>query len=163
MPASTGLPSAEDRCAPTQTADITPTLLDLVGLRQDDAAEGESLLPLMESRDAFRGRVIFGETPETTAAMDDEFKYVFYRAGGTEQFFNTKHDPDDTTNLSADSNRAGDISRLKGKLLEYLRGNNSSLVDSDTFCSCSPEFDSAKARLRNPLACRGPMRGGMGY
>lgn len=163
MPASTGFPSAEDRTAPTQTADITPTLLDLVGLRQDDAAEGASLLPLMESSDAFRDRVLFGETPETAAAIDEHFKYVYYRTGGSEQFFKTKEDPEDTANLVADPNRAEDISRLKARLHAYLRGNNSDLVDKDRFCSRSPEFDRAKARSTNPLACRGPMRGGMGY
>ena len=163
MPPAMGIPSAEDRCAPAQTADITPTLLDLVGLPQDDATEGKSLLPLLESPAAFQGRVIFGETPETTAAIDEAFKYVFLRAGGIEQFFNTKIDPDDTTNLLDDPNQAQDISRLKERLLAYLRRNNSELVGKDTFCSCSPAFDSAKARAQNPLACRGPMRGGMGY
>lgn len=163
MPASFGFPQAEDRHAPVQTADITPTLLDLAGLCRDEDAEGESLLPLIRSSNGFQGRVIFGETPETAAAIDEEFKYVYYRAGGAEQLFNTKQDPDDTTNLLSDPNRAMDVRRLKGKLLEYLQGNNSRLVDKDTFCSCPPEFDSAKARSRNPLACRGPMRGGMGY
>ncbi len=163
MPVSAGLPLAEDCCAPTQTADIAPTLLDLVGLLPDEDAEGESLLPLMKSPDAFRDRVIFGETPETAVAIDKEFKYVFYRAGGTQQFFNTKQDPDDRTHLLADPTHTGDASRLKTKLLEYLRVNNSNLVDNDTFCSSSPDFDSAKARAQNPLACRGPMRGGMGY
>lgn len=163
MPPAMDVPSAEERCAPAQTADITPTLLDLVGLPQDDAAEGKSLLPLMKSPEAFQGRVIYGETPETTAAIDEEFKYVFYRTGGTEQFFNTKQDPDDTKNLLADPDHAQDISRLKDKLLAYLRKNNSEHVDKDMFSSCSPEFDSAKARAQNPLACRGPMRGGMGY
>lgn len=163
MPASAGLPSTKDRCTPTQTADITPTLLDLVGLLPDEDAEGESLLPLIEFPDALRDRVIFGETPETATAIDKEFKYIFYRAGGAQQFFNTKQDPDDRTNLLADPTHASDAGRLKMKLLEYLRGNNSDLVNKDEFCSSSPDFDTVKARAQNPLACRGPMRGGMGY
>jgi arylsulfatase A-like enzyme len=163
LPASRGLPAAEDRCAPAQTADIAPTLLDLVGLPRDEDAEGVSLLPVMESPDALRDRVIFGETPETAAAIDDTFKYVFYRAGGTEQLFNTKQDPDDTTNLAADPRHAADADRLKTRLIAYLRGNNSDLVDNDTLRSCPPDVDVAAARAQNPLACRGPMRGGMGY
>ena len=163
LPPASGFPSSEDRCAPTQTADIAPTLLDLVGLPRDDAAEGRSLLPLMESPDAFRGRILFGETPETTAAWDQEFKVVFYRTGGTEQFFHTQQDPDDTTDLLTDPEHTADRRRLKVSLLEYLRGNNSPHVEGDKFCSRAPESDPRKARARNPLACRGPMRGGMGY
>lgn len=163
MPASCGFPSTEDRCAPTLTADITPTLLDLVGLQPDEDAEGKSLLPLINFSEDFLDRVIFGETPETAAAIDQEFKYVYYRTGGVEQLFNTKQDADDRTNLLADPTCASDARRLKMKLQEYLRGNSSDLVDNDTFCSSSPDFDTARARAKNPLACRGPMRGGMGY
>jgi len=51
LPAARDVPSSAERHAPTQTADISPTLLDLVGLPQDDAAEGKSLLPRIRFRE----------------------------------------------------------------------------------------------------------------
>ncbi len=164
MPAAAGpFPVAARRAAPVQTADIAPTLLDLTGLPRDDEAEGRSLMPLMESPDAFRERVVFGETPETASAQDEEFKYIFYRAGGVEQLFNTKSDPDDAANLITEPGRAEEAKRLKEELIEYLKSNNSDLVRGNGLRACPADFDAAKARARNPLACRGPMRGGMGY
>jgi len=163
LPGSAGLPSADQSDAPVLTADIPSTLLDLVGLRPDEKAEGLSLVPLMKSPEAFQQRVIFGETPDTTSAIDKEFKYIFYRAGGAEQLFNTKQDPDDRVNLVADPAHAGHVSRLKSKLLEYLRGKNSPFVNKDTWSATSADFDAAQERALNPLACRGPMRGGTGY
>jgi arylsulfatase A-like enzyme len=156
-------PFATQRSAPVQTADVAPTLLALTGLSQDCQAEGKSLIPLIESPDAFEGRTIFGETPVCATALNEDYKYIFYRDGGDEQFFNTKQDPDDMTNLILDPDYVEDINRLKGKLLKYLTKNNSNLVKDDAFSICPADFDATKVRAANHLACRGPMRGGMGY
>jgi len=164
MPTDAGtFPVASQRFALTQTADIVPTLLDLAELAQDSNAEGQSLMPLMESSDAFQERIIFGETPETAAAWNDEFKYVYYRTGGGEQLFNTKQDPNDLANLINDPDLDKTLRKLKGYLVEYLQENGSDLVGKGNLQTCCPDSDFARTRARNPLACRGPMRGGMGY
>jgi len=156
-------PVATERSGLAQTADIAPTLLALAGLSQDGDAEGRSLFPLLASDDAFRGRIVFGETPSTAAALCEELKYIFYRAGGTEQLFDTRRDPDDAANLITDPRRAEDLGKLKKRLVDYLAKNHSDLVAGDTLCAGPADFDSSQERARNPLACRGPMRGGMGY
>jgi len=77
--------------------------------------------------------------------------------------FLTKQDPDDTVDLIADPDCAEVVARLRSALVAYLTGSNSELVAGGALQAAPPDFDLVRTRARNPLACRGPMRGGMGY
>ncbi|MHC4873491.1 MAG: sulfatase-like hydrolase/transferase [Planctomycetota bacterium] len=156
-------PVSQDRNAPVQTADITPTLYELAGLEQDSAAEGESLFPAINSAEEFRDRIIFGETHDFAAAIGRGYKYIYNRAGGTEHLFSNTDDADDLKNLSNDPECQEIKELLKKELITYLKKNNSGIVEGDNLTATPAEYDKDKISSANPSACRGPMRGGMGY
>jgi arylsulfatase A-like enzyme len=145
------------------TADICPTLLELAGVPTDPEADGRSLVGLLASPDACSGRVTFGETPYSCAAIAENYKYIYYAAGGQEQLFDVVNDPDDMTNLARVPERKGDLERLRSMLVDYLQRRSSDLVSNGSLVSRPSDIDPANLRRKNSLACRGPMRGGMGY
>lgn len=155
---------AEARHSPVLTADICPTLLNLAGLSPEQSAEGISLLPVLQSANAGNGRVVFGETPGSAAVNTEALKYIFYAADGCEQLFDVKNDPDDMNNLIASADRKPDVDRLRAMLIAYLQKNASPLThDGKLVTTGATEIGYARVRSNNPAACRGPMRGGMGY
>ncbi len=151
-----------ERTAPVCTADICPTLMELAGLEPDGRAEGVSLLPRVEDEAAGQDRTIFGETPTSAMAVRGTMKYIYYRQGGHQQLFDTLADPDDLHNLVDRPEHSGECERLRGELTEYLAGNGSDMVEGGKLVR-SEAPDPASLRGRNGTACRGPMRGGMGY
>ncbi len=149
---------------PVQTADICPTLFDMIGIEQDETAEGQSLIPLMNPAiDVSDDRYIYGEVPGSAAVYKDELKYIFYKEGGVEQLFNIQADPDDMNNLVSDPRFTNELTELRDALIKYLEKNKSDLVADGKLITSEGDFDSKKLRSLNPLACRGPMRGGSGY
>lgn len=153
---------ATEHADPVLTADICPTLLGLAGLDPDTDAEGVPL-PVTPVGQHDPSRVVCGETPETACAIDSQYKYIYHAAGAVEHLFDIRSDPDDLHNLAGDSDRTDDVARLRAHLIQYLTGNASDLIDNGTFVERDPDFDPDQARASNGLACRGPMRGGMGY
>jgi arylsulfatase A-like enzyme len=147
---------------PVQTADLCPTFFDMLDLPQDDHAEGKSILPLLTNEE-FADRILFGEVTKSAAAYNKELKYIYYQEGGTEQLFNIKEDPDDLHNIISDPKFAQQKDILKAALLQYLTKNKSSIVKDNQFIISEINTDRKQMRSANPLACRGPMRGGSGY
>lgn len=142
---------------PALTADITPTLLELAGLEPDAAMDGVSLLrPPQE-------RVIFGESPLSVFATDGRLKYIYYFAGGVEQLFDVKSDPDDCHNLAGKAEYAAAQAALRARLIAYLSVNNRPAVADGDLRVEEMSLDIDELRARNTAAWRGPLRYGDGY
>ena len=142
---------------PTLTADIAPTLLRLAGLEPDPRMDGASLLELPGER------IIFGETRQSVFASDGSLKYIHYFAGGAEQLFDVRGDPDDQRNLAAMPEYAAAKSNLKSGLIAYLEANNRPAVVDGELVASEADLDVDALRARNPWAWRGPLRYGQGY
>ena len=143
--------------SPVLTADIAPTLLALAGLQPDAAMDGASLLRLP------RERVIFGETRESVFATDGRLKYLYYFAGGVEQFFDVGSDPDDCHNLAGEPEHAAAQAALKARLIAYLSANDRPAVVDGELLVRELALDADELRARNTAAWRGPLRYGDGY
>jgi arylsulfatase A-like enzyme len=151
---------------PVLSADLCPTLLELVELKPTADVDGVSLLPMLR-RGQGEARVVCGEYGRAenanAFATDGRFKYIYYSKGGVEQLFDVAHDPDDLHNLS-DKAECGSIKRaLREHLIHYLQRYDRPLVQGGTLVATEPDFDEIAARARNPFAWRGPMRYGQGY
>jgi arylsulfatase A-like enzyme len=84
-----------------QLMDIYPTLLELTGLEPDDALEGNSLKPLLTSKDAawpHMARTSFG--PGNVAISSATHRYIHYN-DGSEEFYDITADPHEWKNLVA--------------------------------------------------------------
>ncbi|MCY3916453.1 MAG: sulfatase-like hydrolase/transferase [Chloroflexi bacterium] len=142
---------------PALTADIAPTLLELAGLQPDEAMDGISLLRLPVDR------VIYGESRDSVFATDGCLKYIYYFAGGVEQLFDVRSDPDDRHNLAGKPAYAAAQAALKAGLIDCLCANERpAVVDGDLLTS-DMSLDLDELRARNSAAWRGPLRYGQGY
>ncbi len=123
----------------TETVDVMPTLLDLVGLPIPPACDGEPLTPFLQGstpakwRDAVvydydfrdvrsaKAETALGLSPDACALSvlrDDDFKYVHF-AGLPPLLFDLAADPDETTNLANDPAYVGVVARYAGRLLTH--------------------------------------------
>ncbi len=142
---------------PALTADIAPTLLELVGLAPDAAMDGVSLLQLPEER------IVFGETRQSVFATDGAFKFIHYFANGAEQLFDLSRDADDRANLAGRDATVDAKAALKAELIAYLGANQRpSVVDGELLVTEST-LDIDQLRAQNTAAWRGPLRYGQGY
>ncbi|MBP83073.1 MAG: iduronate-2-sulfatase [Verrucomicrobiales bacterium] len=93
------------RCSrPVSLIDLYPTLDELCGLQPDQAYDGQSLVPLLESPEATLDRI--GVTIEyklgNVALRTDRFRYIRY-ADGSEEFYDHETDPYEWKNLVNDN------------------------------------------------------------
>ncbi len=121
-----------------ETIDVSPTLLELVGLPVPDDLQGRSLVSLMKAEPGASGRdLVFSEYFENEEAMvrDVRYKLIVGRgkhvrtdgyapkrppSGPYEVLFDTQDDPGETRDVSADPSRKPVVDRLKTALLEQL-------------------------------------------
>ena len=96
--------------------DIYPTLIELCGLPQIDALEGESLVPqLIDPKAKRTGPAISSLTPDFHSIRDNRFRYTSY-GNGEEELYDHETDPHEWTNIAGDIN----YKELKEKLKTYL-------------------------------------------
>ena len=143
---------------PVMTADIMPTLLNIVGLDIPVDVEGQSLLHKVND-----DRIVCGETGDSAFAVDRQHKYIYYQNGDIEQLFNPSQDPDDLHNLINLPESAEARNQLQTALISYLEAHDSDKVKNGKLVSQNFKFDEKEALTKNSSACRGPMRFGSGY
>lgn len=125
----------------TESVDITPTILDMIGRNVPDSMDGVSLMPFLEGkspdqwRDCVHMELDFGEPDkathwqEATGASVGEanlailrearFKLVHFNAGLPPLLFDLENDPFELDNLANDSAHAATLLRLTQKLLSH--------------------------------------------
>ncbi|MCP4396687.1 MAG: sulfatase-like hydrolase/transferase [bacterium] len=153
---------------PALTADITPTIFGLVGLKAPEDIDGISLLPTIKGGEAssshsMPSRIVCGETPNSVFATDGHFKYIYYFLGGIEHLFNVSNDLDDLYNLAERAECRDTLLTLKQALIAYFEQFDRPCVQNGKFVTIEREFDKSVLRTKNPMAWRGPLRYGQGY
>jgi arylsulfatase A-like enzyme len=154
---------------PVLTADICPTLLDIAEVKPKTKMDGISLLPYISGEKSNKSRTIFGEfgtahsNGGTAFANDGNFKYIYYAAGGMEQLFDEINDKNELNNLAQNQNFLSIKNELKGKLIEYLKNQNSLIIKDEELKKVDYKIDRNVTASYNPCAWRGPLRHGQGY
>jgi len=87
--------------APVSLLDVYPTILAMSGSLWNPGAEGESLLPLLQSkgRYKFRAPVNSSYGKGNHSLMDENFHYIRY-SDGSEELYDLKNDPQEWKNLA---------------------------------------------------------------
>lgn len=105
---------------PAELLDIYPTLAELCGLPPKKGLEGHSLVPQL--RDAAAPRpwpAITTHGPNNHSVRTDRWRYIRY-ADGSEELYDLAADPNEWTNLAADSRHA----ERKRELTRWLPTTN---------------------------------------
>lgn len=136
----------------TESVDITPTVLDLVGQRAPTGMDGISLKPLLEGKppenwpDAVHLELEFSEPHFTTEwqkatgvpmheanlaiLREARFKLVHFNGDLPPLLFDLEADPNELNNLGADPAHAATLLRLIRKLLNHrMRHSDRTLAD----------------------------------
>ncbi len=136
----------------TETIDITPTILDLVGRDVPAGMDGTSLRPFLEGvqpgdwRDCVHLELDFGEPTGPTAwqkatgttlhqsnlaiLRETRFKLVHFNGGLPPLLFDLENDPDEMANLANDPAHTATLLRLTQKLLSHrMRHADRTLAD----------------------------------
>lgn len=125
----------------TESVDVTPTILDMVGQAVPTGMDGVSLRPFMEGdhptewRDCVHMELDFGEPDVETAwqkatgasletanlaiLREACFKLVHFNADLPPLLFDLENDPDEMHNLADDPDHAATVLRLTRKLLSH--------------------------------------------
>ncbi len=123
----------------TDSTDIVPTILDLLGGQAPSGLDGVSLRPWLEGetpgewRDAVHLELEYGEPDHISTRMaatgvrlnqanlailrEERFKLVHFNGGLPPLLFDMQKDPGELNNLAADPAHAGELLRLTQKLL----------------------------------------------
>lgn len=103
--AGAGLPAGRRIAAPAQLVDVAPTILDIAGVPSPESFEGESLLGVMQGRDAerFADRDVFSMTTSQTphaAIIQRDWKAIL-AADGVLELYDLRRDPGELHDLAS--------------------------------------------------------------
>jgi len=107
----------DQRCTqPAELLDIYPTLVDLTGLPKKDGLEGHTLIPQLQNANTKRTfPAITTHNHDNHGLRTQRWRYISY-ADGTEELYDMQTDPNEWTNLAAESA----YSQVKSELREFL-------------------------------------------
>lgn len=113
-----------------QNVDIAPTILACAGLDKAGQMVGHSFLPLLKGENVdWRNRIFyeyyweheFPQTPTMHGVRTDEYKYIRYHGiWDTNEFYDLKNDPFETTNLIDAPEYQETIKQLNTDLYDWL-------------------------------------------
>ena len=113
-----------------QNVDVAPTILACAGLDKAEQMVGHSFLPLLRNEQVeWRKRVFyeyyweheFPQTPTMHGVRTDDYKYIRYHGiWDTNEFYDLKNDPDETTNLIGAPEYQEIIKQLNHDLYDWL-------------------------------------------
>ena len=107
--------------------DMAPTVLELLGMKPLERAQGESLAPMLQD-DTLPGRqYIFSEFNgyldggfKVRACMSSRHKYVYHHQD-RDQLFDYVSDPGETSNLVDDPDYSDTVHEMREALCEWMR------------------------------------------
>jgi arylsulfatase A-like enzyme len=110
------VPAAAVVSAPASSADLAPTILDIIGLEVPDRFEGQSLLPLMLGHSTGDDRLAVTELADRSqvAIVDRSWKLIWTAEDQTARLYNLLDDPNEL------NDRAAEEPRITAQLLEAL-------------------------------------------
>ena len=102
--------------------DVTPTLLDLLGLTVPAHVQGTSLRGLIEGRGEPRERFVLSQLPVKQASSLQVGPWKYITRGGSAELFDLSVDPGETLDLSVDANETVRAMQVQlDRLLEQSR------------------------------------------
>jgi N-acetylglucosamine-6-sulfatase len=121
--------------------DIAPSLLEAAGLPIPEQMDGRSFLRVVKGEGAgWRDYLLYEyfwewnypQTPTMHALRGDRFKYIRYHGiWDTDELYDLKNDPDETTNLIDDPDHLDTVTAMNARLFEILEetgGNKMSIL-----------------------------------
>ncbi|QDT03760.1 Choline-sulfatase [Rubripirellula lacrimiformis] len=110
------------RCdQPAELLDIYPTLTELAGLPQTDGLEGISLKRQIDSPTTLRRRpAICTHNAGNHSVCDQRWRYIVY-ADGSEELYDRDADPNETTNLLAQSSQRSNAQGSETSVADQYR------------------------------------------
>jgi N-acetylglucosamine-6-sulfatase len=119
---------------PVLNIDFAPTFLDLAGLPASEAMQGQSLVPLLQGKDAdWRNAWLYEyfEEPYAPGFVDmvgvrtASFKYIHYpnQPDDIDELYNLRQDPNEMTNLVEDPQYADRLAEMQQKLRALMEKN----------------------------------------
>ena len=105
---------------PVELNDVGPTLAELAGASIDHQQFAVSLAPLTRDPRARLREDALSEISGEVMLVNDRWKIALNREGRAYLLFDLAHDPDETTNLAGDPDRAADADALRLRILERI-------------------------------------------
>ena len=105
--------------------DLFPTICDFAGAKIPRAAEGESLVPIIEGKATDVRPYLFAAYRDWQRMVRDRrWKLLEYIVGKEHhtQLFDLSTDPDELHNLADEPGKAKDVARLRGELVRMAKG-----------------------------------------
>jgi arylsulfatase A-like enzyme len=168
-----------------EQVDVMPTLLDLMGIETPFGVQGESFAPCLRGERAAHKDAVFAEvcppwlynrftdydafeahhgswekTPFnvpgdfTKSIREKEYRYVWYGTG-EEELYDHRTDPHELHNVAGDAAHAGQKTRLKLRLLEWLALSEDPL-DPLSIRQLQSRYGAWKGATISPGAMAGP-------
>ncbi|WP_010136362.1 sulfatase-like hydrolase/transferase [Ochrovirga pacifica] len=102
--------------------DIYPTFVDLCNLPKQHKLDGESLVPLMLSSTK-KDRDLFIPSHErgNYSVVNQNYRYIYYKKDGGEEFYNIKEDPNEWYNLASKEEYRPIINKMKQAVPKHFR------------------------------------------
>jgi uncharacterized sulfatase len=104
------------------TADMLPTVMDLLGLPADPSMHGRSFKSALQSPTSpFRDRVFSHWGPRSFLTFDCEWKYQLHWGGDMDELYNLNDDPGEMKNLFAHAKYRDIKEKSRQAILDWLR------------------------------------------
>ncbi len=132
-PPSFGFPAGQVLDHPVSLEDIMPTVLELAGTNIPDTVEGTSLVPLLkgETDDRWRDYVHVECAPMHHTITDGKEKFIWFTAGGREQFFRLTDDPLECKDLIHAPAEKDKIQMWRKRLIDELKDRPEGFSDGE--------------------------------
>ncbi len=103
----------------TESIDIMPTVLELLGMRPSERVQGRSLLQIIEGKEPGRQEV-HSEFPTTKMIRTADWKLVHYLRAPYGELYNMRDDPHELHNLYHDPGYAKMRADMESRLADWL-------------------------------------------
>jgi N-acetylglucosamine-6-sulfatase len=110
--------------------DVAPTIMEAMGLKKPAHMDGQSFLPLAESKSipwrkdflyVYYWEKNFPQTPTTFAIRSDRYKYItYYGLWDADEFYDMQTDPDESRNLLYDPAYQKQAGQMENKLYQMM-------------------------------------------
>ncbi|MDD2213015.1 MAG: arylsulfatase [Oscillospiraceae bacterium] len=118
------LPQGSQNQTVAELRDVMPTLLNAAGILVPAGLDGVSLLPASRGEINSLRPYLHGE--HTLGVLSNQWilegslKYIWFSQAGREQLFDLARDPRELADLAEDAGYAGELTRLRGYLIDTL-------------------------------------------